>query len=87
MTYANGEEVMIVKPRGVTGISYGEWDFNTNTPIPGKIIDRSSIYLKRFGYEYCVLGLSKLGHMSQWVPASALTPISPKEDDNLSYWL
>jgi len=84
--FAIGEEVMIVKPKGVTGISYGEWDFNTLIPIPGKIIDKSSIYLKNFGYEYCVLGLSKLGHKSQWVPANALAKMS-FADEKLEDWL
>jgi len=84
MTYAIGEEVMIVRPRGVTGVSYGEWDFNTSTPIPGKVVDRSTIYLKRFGYEYCVLSVGQ--HMSQWVPASALAKLTFSEE-KLEDWL
>jgi len=84
MKYAIGEEVMIIKPKGLTGVSYGEWNFNTRVPIPGKIIDKSSIYLKRFGYEYCVLSTTQ--RMSQWMPASALAKMSFVEE-KLEDWL
>jgi len=84
--FAIGEKVVVIKPKGVTGISYGEWDFDTHIPIPGKIIDKSSIYKERFGYEYCVLGLDKQGNKSQWVPASALAKMS-FADDKLEDWL
>jgi len=80
MTFNVGEEVMIVTPRGMTGVSFGSWDFNTDTPIPGRIVDSSDIYMKKFGCEYLVLPFNQPVHRFQWVPASALAKIEEATD-------
>jgi len=87
MTYAIGERVILLTPRGKSpGPRRDTWTFHVPAGTEA-IVNRLPIdymkYVKEYGFDYQI----RVGDVEQWVPASAIGSIQPKEDDNLSYWL
>jgi len=87
MTYTIGERVILLTPRGKSpGPKRDTWTFHAPAGTEA-IINKLPVdymeYVKGYGFDYQI----RVDSVEQWVPASALAPITPKEDDNLSYWL
>jgi len=87
MKYTIGERVTLLTPKGYSdGPGSTSWYFSAPAGSEASIINlpiNDYEWIKNFGFDYQI----KVGDEEQWVIASAITSPTPKENDNLSYWL